>query len=442
MKSRVLPVMFAIFLTGCASLAERGAEAYEKGLYADAAAYFERALAENPDDIEAKQGLANARTKIIDQQLIDIRMLRMASNQYQAALKLQEVLEMQGKWRTESFAAQALTQHEEMRYAEDWLRAEAKSVFTEGQPDKFRWFNYQFQRLADATRQTSKFDDYQTKLAKAGKDRCLALAKDVKGQRFFMKPMVEKYCLAWSQPVSLDVDNKDNTRYSGIEVKQQLNLNTYNNYGLRSQFGEFASELEKTFQTSPWFARNGAKSDKIVVDSTIDYRRNSTSVQREKRYVVTEKRPDPNVPNSWISVDVERVYLYPETTYIEDFSVSVGYTGNVAGQPLKERLSDNKSNRTRSHTAEFASAGLAPQPPQFLDQKKVLGGQLDTLKNRFSSDLRRLWKAQYCEQSGADLLAENVLRCAAVSPKHGMVDSWFKQTFAIDYSTMKKLYGI
>ncbi|RXJ70846.1 hypothetical protein CS022_22225 [Veronia nyctiphanis] len=442
MMKRVSALTVALLLVGCVSMVERGNEAFEKGLYTEAAAFFEKAVAEDPNDLEAKQGLARARSKIVDQQLIDIRMLRMAANYSQAALKLQEILKMQSQWRTDAVAAQALTQNEEIRYATDWLKSEAKVLLNEKQPDKFRWFNHQFKTLIGTVRLSSTFDDYQQELSQIGKDKCVALGKEGSGQDFYYTSFVEKYCLAWSAPVSMELDNIDESRYSGISFTTDLNLNTFNNYGLRGQLEGYQSAMESAFTASPWFDRAGEKTAKFELNATVDYSRDSVSVQRQKRYMVTELRPDPNSVNGKVPVEVERVYLYPETTYQERFGVKVGYRGEVDGQKLWKTESENKSNRTQGHGIDYAEAGLFPVQPNFLDQSSIVGEELEKLKSAFSADLKTLWRDSYCRKANTSLVAESVFRCAAVEPKNGMVDNWFIQTFGIDYPKMKVLYGL
>ena len=63
MRKPLYILALALSLSACTSLVEKGDKLYQQGLYQQAAALYEQALAEDAEDIKAQQGLAVARNK-------------------------------------------------------------------------------------------------------------------------------------------------------------------------------------------------------------------------------------------------------------------------------------------------------------------------------------------------------------------------------------------
>ena len=84
-------VYLSLLLSACAGLTGKGDKLYETGHYEEAAEIYEQALIQNPNDEDAKIGLSKARHMIIDRGLIEVRMLRLASNFEGASIKLEMI---------------------------------------------------------------------------------------------------------------------------------------------------------------------------------------------------------------------------------------------------------------------------------------------------------------------------------------------------------------
>ncbi|MBQ4862105.1 hypothetical protein J8L98_10425 [Pseudoalteromonas sp. MMG013] len=442
MRKPLYILTLALCLSACTSLVEKGDKLYKQGLYQQAAELYEQALGEDSEDIKARQGLAVARNKIIDRGLIEVRMLRLASNFTGAAQKLETILRNQSLWNLQTYGAQAATQSEELGHMQVWLRREAENLAHAQQPDRFRWFESQYAYLLNNAQITSELSRYRSILAKDGKARCLSLAEHVYGQRFFLRQFVHKYCLAWQQPVSLQLDNYDQSRFRNVKIRENLKLGTYDSTAQRYLVENTTAQLRNVFQASLWYTSQAKQTARFEFNTDISYERQARHSQQEKRYMVTEYRVDPADQEKRVEVDIERVYIYPVTEYQEYYSARLGYEGLISGQMLSHQQSSSEVNSTKSHSANFKEADLEPLVAQFLNLTDLLKSQLDPIQEKFEEDLNALWHRQYCQHSAAESVAENALRCGKVDPQEDFVNHWFRQEFGVDYRAMKSLYAL
>lgn len=435
-------VIAALVLSACTTLVEKGDKLYGQGMYQQAAEFYEKALAEDPDDVEAKQRLAETRSKIIDRGLIEVRMLRLGANYRGAASKLETLLASQNQWHVETMGAQAATQREEVLAVEGWLKTEAKQLAGLSQPDPFKWFEYEYRNLIANAQLSGEFAKYRDTLNKAGKQQCLALAKQVQGQRFYLHELTQRYCSLWQQPVSLQLDKSDRSRFTGLNIIKRERFKTPHDQAHRYAFNNTEAELEQAFQSSPWFSNKGAEKLPLTLDGKVQYRKQTVYRQVEKRYVVTELRPDPKDANNKLETDIEKVFAYQLKEHQESYSVNVSYSATLLGLRLANSGSGSYDNLTRSHDIEFAEADVVPLSADYLDQTQKFEQHLTQLSAEFKGDLNKLWQQQYCSTVNQAFIAEQALRCAQVKPDNDFVNRWFKQTFGVDYKAMQVLYGI
>ena len=435
-------LVVALMLSACTSLVEKGDKLYGKGMYQQAAEFYEKALLEDPEDVEAKQRLAETRSKIIDRGLIEVRMLRLGANYKGAASKLESLLASQNKWHVETMGAQAATQREEVLAVEGWLKTEAKQLAGLSQPDPFKWFEHEYRNLIANAQLAGELQQYRDTLNKAGKQQCLALAEQVQGQRFYLHELTQRYCALWQQPVSLTLDKSDKSRFTGLKVSKRERFKTPNAQAHRYALRNTQAELEQAFQSSPWFSHAGTAALSLTLEGKAQYRKQTSYRQVEKRYVVTELKPDPKDANNKLATDVEKAFAYQLKEHQETYSVNVSYSGNLLELRLSNSESGSYDNLTRSHNIEFAEADVTPLSADYLNQIQKFEQHLTQLSTDFSGDLNKLWQQKYCSMVNQSFVAEQALRCAQIEPNNDFVNRWVKQTFGVDYKAMQVLYGI
>jgi tetratricopeptide (TPR) repeat protein len=440
LKPYILFPCLVIVFAGCTSLVDKGDELYKQGMYQEAATFYEKALLKDPNDVDATKGLNRARNMIIDRGLIDVRMLRLGSNHAGATQKLESILRNQKAWNIEMQGAAFMTQKDETRYAEKWLRKEAENLSQSPLPDKFLWFTRSYPYLIANARLESDFEQYQPRLKELGRKQCNAMVHDVSGQRFYMHDFVKKYCLAWDEDVSLTVDDIDHSRYRGLSTTQHVGFSTNNNAGQRTLLRSGLARLKNQFTNSLWYSSMGASLLAIGVTGDVKYKMTSRRTIRSVKYKTNETVKLSNGTTE--RREVEKKYKYPVKEYNEKYNVRISYEGNVKSQSLNHELAKSESHRTEGHNTTFKPARISPQKPRFMGIDQKFKGALDSANRQIQDKLNTLWVASFCEQGLGNHQGEHVLRCGKAAPDNAYVNSWFTQKFGVDYAAMSQIYGL
>jgi hypothetical protein len=409
-------------------------------MYEEAAAFYEKALLKDPDDVDATKGLNRARNMIIDQGLIEVRMLRLGSNQAGAVQKLETILRNQKTWNIKMQGAVAMTQDEETRHAERWLRKEGQNLSQSPLPDKFRWFEHSYAYLIANAQLAQDFEPYQPRLKELGRKKCRLMLQDVSGQRFYLQDFVRKYCLSWGEQVTLTVDGVDRDRYRGLDITQRVKFKTNDNAAQQTVLQDRLARLEDQFRASLWYASKGAALLRINVTGYVEYKRTKRRISRSKKYKTKE---EVKLASGAKEVkEVEKTYKYPVIEYREKYRVRLSYEGNVKSLPLSYELVKSETHRTEAHNTKFKPAKVWPRSANFMNIDQKLKNAVNQANLEIQEKLNVLWVSRYCEQGLGNHQGEYVLRCGKAASDNAYVNSWFTQQFGVDYTAMAKLYGL
>ena len=439
-KHLATALLTLIIATGCSSLVDKGDKMYEEGMYQEAAAFYEQALTGNPNDEEALMGLKKARDMIIDRGLIQVRMMRLGSNQAGAALKLESILRNQKAWNIEILGAVASTQEEETEHAEKWLKKEAEVLSNDTQPDKFKWFMYAYSHLIANARLEQSFKPYETKLQGLGEQKCQALKNAVSGQRFYLKDFVTRYCQSWGVHVALTTDKTDQSRFSILNTTQRINIRTNANRNQKITFNTKLNSLKDDFKDSLWFSSLGATPLDMKVSGKIKYRRTSAEEKRTKKYTVKEKVELADGKTE--TRKVKKKHAYTVTVYNENYSIDLVYNSKVGNVPVNKNFTNNENHKAEGHDVEFKPAKIYPQKPRFMDLNQELSTQMDKANSALINELKTLWVSHYCHQGLGEQQGENILRCGKAKPEQPFVNNWFTREFGVDYVSMAEMFGL
>ncbi|MDH5183256.1 MAG: tetratricopeptide repeat protein [Gammaproteobacteria bacterium] len=429
-----------VISSSCSSLVDRGDKLYEQGMYEQAASFYQKALSRDPNDVEAIIGLTKARNMVIDQGLIDVRMLRLGSNDSGATNKLEDILRKQNAWNIKILGAASITQEEETGYAQLWLRNEAKILSQSTYPDKFRWFMKSYAYLISNAQMEPQFDQYQPKLKDLGKKQCKSMVNDVHKQRFYLQSFVEKYCLAWGEGVAIEVDNVDKSRYHGLGFSQNVRFSTDDNSAQHSILRNQLSHLEEQFKNSLWYSSKGETPIAINVSGNVVYNKSMRQIRKSAKYTEQVKVKLEN--GAYRMKAVQRTYQYPVAVYNEKYNLHITYQANVNAQVLKHEITKVDGNRTEEHHSTFKPARLSPVSPGFIQLGATFESELADASNQIQRKLKLLWKDSYCKDGMGSQQGENILRCAKLAPDDVYVNRWFTQKFGVDYNAMVSLYGM
>ena len=429
-----------MIFAGCTSLVDKGDKLFEQGMYQEAATFYEKALLKDPNDVEATKGLNRARNMIIDRGLIDVRMLRLASNHAGATQKLEGILRNQKAWNIEMQGAAFITQEEETRYADKWLRKEAENLSQAPLPDKFLWFKRSYAFLIANARLESDFEQYRPRLKELGRKQCRSMVHDVSGQRFYMHDFVKKYCLAWDEDISLTIDDIDHTRYRGLNTTQHVRFSTNDNAGQRILLQSGLARLQDQFTSSLWYSSRGASLLAMGVRGDVAYKMTSRRTMRSAKYKTSELVKLANGTTE--RREVEKDYNYPVKEYSEKYNLHISYEGKVQLKTLNHELVKSESHRTEEHNTTFKPAKISPRSARFMGIDQKFKGALDAANRQIQDKLNTLWVASYCERGLGNHQGEYILRCGKAAPDNAYVNSWFTQKFGVDYAAMAQIYGL
>ncbi|QTL35960.1 tetratricopeptide repeat protein [Pseudoalteromonas viridis] len=441
-KLCALIIASVLLVSGCKSLVQKGNKLYEAGMYDQSAEFYEQALAEDPQDVEARQRLTLARNKIIDRGLIDVRMLRLSGNHTGAALKLEALLRNQVSWHIEPVGPMAETQNEELRYATSWLQQEALSLSRSAFPDPFRYFEMRYAFLIANARLGNTFAQYQGQLQENAERQCRKLKASQGQDRLFLQRFYRKYCQAWNITSSAGPQVHDRALYSEIRIAPKLTVQLHDTSTQKQRLQTVLSQLNEAFRDSLWYHPQGDKQFTLNVHATFKHTRDAKLVNRQKHYTLEQAQPNPAEPGSLMEVEVAKTYQYPVTEFTEYFSLDVMYQGRLGPQQIEHKVDDSQVHYTQSHYADFPQLDLTPQKAHFLDVNTRLDKQLSELRAQFKADLDSVWQQTYCEDKLGAASGEHVLRCAKLAPHHEYVNNWFNQHFGLSYQAMSSLYSL
>ncbi|MBQ4811708.1 tetratricopeptide repeat protein [Pseudoalteromonas luteoviolacea] len=442
MKRAFALCVFTVALVGCKSLVEKGHNLFQAGMYTQSAEYYEQALVEDPHNIEAQKGLAQARNKILDKGLIDVRMLRLGGNQTGATLRLESLLRNQIDWQVEPLGAIANTQSEELAYAAQWLKQQAKLLSQSHYPDKFRYFEHSYSFLISNAQLAPLFAQHRASLQNKAHAQCRQMASQATQRRFYLRQFAEKYCMSWSLPQNFQPISKDPSRYSRISLSPDFAVKLHQTSRQANTLNTASLAFKQIFRESLWYSPIGQQTFSLGFQAKLEHSRDAKLVNRQKHYTIVEERINPQDPKDTLDVEVKKAYSYPVTEFTEQFSIDATYKGVVARQSIEFKVDDSHTHYTQSHHADFPQLDITPMQATFLDVETRIDKQLSALQSHFKVQLERVWKETHCNGLIGAQYGEYILRCGKIAPHNEFVNSWFKKQFGLAYHEMAALYAL
>ncbi|MDK1288559.1 hypothetical protein [Pseudoalteromonas umbrosa] len=442
MRNVLMLPMLILALSGCKSLVEKGHNLFQAGMYTQSAEYYEQALQEDPHDIEAQKGLLQARNKILDKGLIDVRMLRLGGNPTGAVIKLESLLRNQIAWQIEPFGPIANTQNEEIDYATLWLKQRAQQLSKSRFPDQFRYFEHKYAFLISNAQLHSQFKPYHAALQNKAHAQCARMSTKTNNERFYLRQFTEKYCMAWDLPQEFTTITQDPTRYSSIKLTPRFKVNLHPTSRQSNSLKTASSELKQIFRESLWYNPVGKNEFKLKFNASLEHTRKAKLVNRHTHFTLVEEKQSKTNPSDTLDVEVKKAFRYPVTEFTEQFSVNAQYEGVIAQQHIEFRVDDSQTHYTQSHQTNFPQLKIKPIKASFLDVESKLDKQLSTLQQDFKAQLDRVWIDTHCNGLIGAQQGEYILRCGKITPNNEFVNSWFKKQFGLSYQEMATLYAL
>lgn len=436
-------LLFILFgLSGCESLVDKGNKLYEQGLYTQAASYYEKALAQDPNNVEATAGLQQARNMIIDRGLIEVRMNRLANHHRAAALKLESILRNQRDWSISMQGAVAATQTEEVRYANRWLTQEIKRLHKLGDHNQFKQLTINLKNIIAMGKQTHVIKQYEGDFNSKGIKQCQRLTLLSVKQRFFLNEFTQHYCGLWGVTAQSKLDSYDQNRFRSIAFRNQVStsseeLNQYIEASMR--------RFKRAFKQSIWYDPASQRVLTVDLQGQINYNNQAGRAKRKKNYMVNvETRKTSGENTTHVNVqEQQRTYLYWVDTFYETLSMNLKMQANLVGATAASERSKAINNSTQAHNESFEAAQISPEQAQFIDKESWVAQNTQQLQEQFSLSLDDIWSSHYCRlakvNNGPEKI-EALLRCLRLQPGNSVANSWFNAEFGMTYEALSQLW--
>lgn len=454
----------------------------EAGAHLEAARTYEEILKKDPQDPEAKLGLTEARSRLIDSRLIDIRRARTSGNPEQGLDHLMALLNDQAKWGLNAHAAATLTQEEETEFGANLVAKKVTSANQANHPLRASSLLLRYRPLFQDKR-ASRHDALNAETERVGQKHCKKLqAMDLKKAPYFAE-FVIKYC-AYFKEESAQLADRIGHRAADLvnDVTVTVKIKDLPNESTPKFTENFRDALKRT----AWYDAEGKQTIALTVDGTLEFSRQQVPVNlvhqykedepyvevidvqkiRQVPYETTESRINPTTR----AIEVVPVTKYRQETYIEKQSVTrtrevlktypygawkhmqhlkLALTGasTVAGRAVNFSLTEELNQNSFQHDLDLPAIGLKPAKLTLTDEGAWIDEQAKRASGLFEGKLAELWKDLYC--SGSEKLSlvasgEQVHRClreqSGDAPE--FAQGWYQKQLDMDMKEAMSLIGL
>lgn len=284
---RLFFVLFlSLFLsTGCSSRLKKAQEMLIEKNYAEALTIFEDLLAKDPNNEEAQLGLRKAREGVIDKDLIQVRLLRLAANTDESLELLKSILDRQNLWQVFPTGAVAFTQKEEIEMSYKNLKKELRLSLDQRKALKASFLLNRYSFIFSEA-QKNELKAYGNEAQSQGQALCKQDRKTRSPQLPFWSEFVDKVCSLYSVK-SLAKANDEKNFDKGLYKDLIFSLKSQKFDLEDSQ--RVQQEFQKAFAETAWKDKDSSRS--LIVASNTDYSYYHSSTPKTLTHFYTEKVP-------------------------------------------------------------------------------------------------------------------------------------------------------
>jgi hypothetical protein len=477
----IASVVLLLGLAACSSLRKQADKQFDAGQYASAERLYAKVLTKDPSDTQAQARLAESRHRVIENQLLVVRKLRLSEDNQEALDQLDHILSQEREWGISPNAAAFATQSEEVEALFRWFAKQVQYLLNEKKFLKAKLLNDKYQAIflsGDWQRQEYSLSD---QIIKYGRSHCEAMKGSNLGP--YAMEFVSRYCIFWGENEGLAIKARP-----VIEVPHEKGYNeiafTGAISGLPSEaLNELADKLLTGLKSTPFYDPSGgelhvqlsgeftsAYQERQVLQMysytiqipyevmvTVPYDvyepytayRTSYNAQTGQSYqeaytdhhYVTHYRQDSETRYR----PEERSLNFPAT----EFSLKYKLLGKAAFSmdhvPHTLPLDDELNLSDSYHEVSNAQIGLTAKPRNVPSDVDWLKGRFSSAGNALTLQVISAWDSKYCQvpRSLHETLAfESIMKCLKGSRQpHDFVENWFKNKFGLSYKVVGETLG-
>lgn len=445
---RILIILSLALLSACSSNLKKGDNMMEAEQFDQAVMYYERAYQSDPGDEEIASKLAQARTRMVQAQLIKVRLQRQGNQPKSAANTLNSALKNMKKWKIMADSGVKATLDEEVIEAGYWLNKELAELAENKNYNRFYYSIKQFDEIFSTGLADKSDKRYQPEMLKLGQLQCKKMRKELTDQSYFLHGIWQAYCGAFSKQVKYPM-KADSTRYKSASISVK-GVKVDAKAGVSSS--AIARRVATEIEGHPWFSEQGKRPLKIAMSGAVRYKKTSKKKTFSQIYKAREETieliKDPKNSKKIIrklvhSKPVEKRVKFTGKEHQEVTSHQLKLHARVQQKVLSVHEQTTKQvHQTQSHGRYLKGEGVRPLSPRFLDKSAWANGMGKEVANKALHRLDTLWINAYCTpgtEKSKLAMNEFPARCAKLQPRHASVNAWTQAMFGLSYQEVNVL---
>lgn len=453
----ILPLVFVL---ACTTRMGQANKLLEAGLHQEASDAFEEILKNDPNNADARIGLAKSRSALWRKELVSIRLMRMSGDGKGALDRLEALLDKIRVWDVSSFqSGELVSAEEEVRNGRRVLTSLIQQKLSERQPVVaiHYWNEY------DQIREAKQFGSYTATLLEdirgEGRELCKKLQGWVNSTSYSFNSVQKSVCAYFGGPAnSVQLDYQKDYRFAKVVFTGGLQFRNFDGNGatqtdiLRNEieqrmqaFGLYSSESPNTLTIAATgeFVRNYSSRTSIKAHSykvKVPYQ--DYEKYEEKEFVTVfqngqpqsiEKPVQKTRPVTRFRTE-PRTHRYPAVDHLEKLRLNFVLTARTA-EETSLAYAQEKENAFVTHDQNMPDIGLMPAEPKFIGVTDWLTEHFQTYAGQFVEKLATQTGDRFCQAvKGQEALAENAenfSRCAELNPKNVAAKAWFTGNFGV-----------
>ncbi|MCB0377531.1 MAG: hypothetical protein KDD33_03485 [Bdellovibrionales bacterium] len=483
-----------LFLVGCVSLEDKARLHMQNESYSQAIEVYRQILESNANNAKAQIGLRKARIGWIGQQLINVRLMRLAGNLEKSHSLLLEVIEKENQWGHFPKGAVAFTQKEEAQVAQKRVKLEIQQALTVNRPLRAQFLIDKYESFFQGKKEKRSIQQLMEDTKILGNQQCQRMAQELADSQFYFGNFVRKICQVWSyHKPSL----KRQVRFLRGELYGSIDLNSENLLLSRDQLERLQKNLTERLRQSPWFQAGSKKKLSLDFLGYVSYDHSSHQDKLKHAYTVSipyqeshvQSVPSKNTLSAAVGA-VQGVFAlldlvgaiaggesfqpstysvangdgtrtvyetkfrqeirearYLATIHEESFVSDLELTGKIGAGSLKVEQKSRFRNSTVEHHNDMPDIGLRPERPKIIGEEVWTESQFDKLVLNFEGRLKEAWDQLYCgseERNSGDLdSVEAMFRCIHVRSDGPPLafDKWFHENMGLSFKETHQVVG-
>lgn len=431
-------------LTACSSNQKKGDDMMYAEQYEQAVSFYEKAYQESPDDEEVVAKLTFARSRLVGENLIEVRMFRQFKLHIKAAKKLNESLGQMTRWKIRADSAVKTTIDEEIQFAANWIDKELARLSKQKDYNRFSYSLKQYNHIIDAGYNDKTITKLKPEMITLGQQQCRAMKTELSPSSHYYFDIWQSYCANVKQSIHYSL-SKDPSRFTQLVFNtSQLTVN----HQIGISKSTYSQTLAQKLAQHPWFSSQAETPLYVDLKGSIKYHMRTTPhtfsfsypAKNEIYEIIKDKKNPKKTKRKLLKVTpTERTLKVKGQSYIESVSHSLTASGKIHQHKITAaELSAEKRHQTYAHQAQFKKTKTQPLKPKFMNKSQWFSGVGNGLVKEINNDLDKAWVDSFCDGQNNYSLPryENSARCAVLNPQHAIVKNWSQNQFNLTYEEL------